>query len=215
MELAGLDRALARGNLLRRQVGQQRVVPPHQLVGDRHQLAEHLARRLRHADVVAHALRHLLDAVQPFEQRRRHHDLRLEAVGRHDVAADVEVEELIGAAELDVGLEEDRVVGLRERIEKLVERDRLAALVALLEVAALEHLRDVVLRGEPHPAEAAKRLQPFAVEPHLGLLRIEDLEDLRLVGLRRSAAISSGVSGGRVFERPVGSPISAVNEPTT
>ena len=63
-------------------------------------------------------------------------------------------------------------------------RNGLAGLVALLELAALEHLRDVVLRGEPHPAEAAKRFQPFAVEPHVGLVRIEDLEDLCLVRLR-------------------------------
>ena len=183
MQVACLYRAAASVNLVRRQIGQQRVVLPHQLVGDRHQLAEHLRRRVRHADVVAGALGHLLDAIQPLEQRRRHHDLRFEAVGRHEVAADVEVEELIGAAELDVSLQEDRVVRLGERVEELVERDRLTGLEALLEVASFEHLRDAVLRREAHPAEAAERLEPLAVEAHLRLLRIEDLEDLRLVGL--------------------------------
>ena len=141
-------------------VGEQQVVPPHQLVADRHELAEHLVGRLGDADVVAEALRHLLDAVQPLEQRRRHDHLRLEPVARHDVAADVEVEQLIGAAELDVGFEEHRVVRLRERIEELVHGDRLAGLVALLEVAALEHLRDVVARGQPDHALGAERAEP-------------------------------------------------------
>ena len=35
-----------------------------------------------------------------------------QAVGRHDVAADVEVEQLIGAAQFDVGLQEHGVVRL-------------------------------------------------------------------------------------------------------
>ena len=85
--------------------------------------------RLVDADVVVGALRHLLaddlavlDArVGALEERRRHHDLRLDAVARHEVAADEQVEELVGAAELDVALERDRVVALEERVEELVD----------------------------------------------------------------------------------------------
>ena len=40
-------------DLRRRHVGQQFVVAPHQLIGDRHQLAEHLSGSLRDAHVVA------------------------------------------------------------------------------------------------------------------------------------------------------------------
>ena len=120
---------------------------------------------LGHADVVAQALRHLLHAVQALEQRRRHHDLRLEPVGRHDVAADVEVEELIGAAELDVRFERHRVVRLRERIQELVHGDRLARLEALPELTPLEHLRDVVpgCELESRPS-LPSGLEPAAVE---------------------------------------------------
>ena len=64
-----------------------------------------------------------------------------------------------------------------------MQRDGLAGLVPLLEVAALEHLRNVVLRREAHPPVAAQRLEPLAVEPNLCLLRVEDLEDLGLVAL--------------------------------
>jgi hypothetical protein len=105
--------AAAPRQILGAHVGQQRVVLPHQLVRDRHELAEHLTCRFGDPDVVAEALRHLLDPVQPLEQRRRHHHLRLEIERRHDVASDIEVEELIGAAELHVGVEEHRVVRLR------------------------------------------------------------------------------------------------------
>src|SRR5882672_569915 len=54
---------------------QQVEVPPHELVGNTHELAEHLRRRLGNAYVVAERLRHLVHAVEPFEQRHRHHDL--------------------------------------------------------------------------------------------------------------------------------------------
>ena len=163
---------------------QQLVVAPHQLVGDRHQLAEHLVRRLGDADVVVERLRHLVDAVEPFEQRQRQDALRLLAVVPLQLAADQEVELLVGAAELDVGLQRDRVVALRERVEKLVDRDRLAALVALGEIVALEHARHRVLRGEPDHAVGAERRQPLRVERDLGLLAVEDHEHLVGVGLR-------------------------------
>jgi hypothetical protein len=68
-------------------------------------------------------------------------------------------------------------------VKKLVERDRLSGLEALLEVASFEHLRHAVLRREAHPPEAAQRLEPLAVESHLRLLRVENLEDLGLVRL--------------------------------
>ncbi len=64
-----------------------------------------------------------------------------------------------------------------------MQRDRLAALVALLEFPPFEHLRHVVLGREPDPAETAERFQPFAVEANLRFLCVEDLEDLGLVRL--------------------------------
>ena len=137
-----------------------------------------------------------------------------QVVARHDVAADVQVEELIGAAELDVRSERDRVVRLDKRIEKLVHRDRLAAVEALAEVAPLEHLRDVVRRRQLDQPVASEGNQPAAVEFDHGLHRIEQLEDLRLVRLGVALDLVV-VSGGRVFDRPLGSPIIAVKSPTT
>ena len=88
----------------RRDVGEQQVPVPHQGVGDRHRLAVDLARRILDRDRVAEALRHLLDAVGADEERHGEHDLRLHALFLHQVAADEQVEDLVVAAELDVGL---------------------------------------------------------------------------------------------------------------
>ena len=79
--------------------------------------------------------------------------------------------------------EVDRVVRLRQRIEELVDRNRLAGLVPLLEVAPLEHLRHVVARSEPDQPVGAERAQPAGIEVDHGLVAIEDREDLRFVGL--------------------------------
>ena len=104
-------------DLRRREVGAEHVVLPHQIVGDGHHLAEDLIGRFGDSDVIAERLRHLLHAVEPFEQRHGQHDLRLQAVLAHEVAPDQQVEELIGAAHLHIALQRDGVVRLRQRIE--------------------------------------------------------------------------------------------------
>ena len=95
-------------------------------VRDPHRPAEHLLRRGEQRDVVADRRAHLR-AVPREQERRRQHDLRLEAVVLHHLAAGEQVVELVGAAELDVGLDRDRVVRLHQRVEELRDRDRLAA----------------------------------------------------------------------------------------
>ena len=85
--------------------------------------------------------------------------------------------------QLDIRDEMDRVVALRERVEELVDADWLTGVVALPEIASLEHLGDVVFRRQMHPAGAPEGFEPFAVEADLGLCGIEKLEDLCLVRL--------------------------------
>ena len=63
-------------------------------------------------------------------------------------------------------------------------RDRLLFLEALVELLALQHLRDGKVRRQPDDALEAQRAQPFGVEAHLGLVAVEDAEDLLGVGLR-------------------------------
>ena len=100
------------------------------------------------ADLVAERLAHLLLAVEPGEDRHRHHDLRRLAVAGLDLAAEHQVEELVGAADLDVGLAPDRVVGLHQRVEQLEHRDRAVVADALGEVVAPQELVDRRAAGE-------------------------------------------------------------------
>ncbi len=76
------------------------------------------------ADVVAERLAHLLLPVEADEQRNRRANLRQLAVLALVLPPQQQIEELIAAAELDVGLDRDRIVRLRDGIEKLVQRDR-------------------------------------------------------------------------------------------
>ena len=98
---AAVSRA-ARRSRPRTAIAQQIEVLPHQLVADRHQFGEHVVGGVGDGDVVALRLRHLLDAVEAFEQRHRHDALRLLAVLGLQRAADEQVEFLVGAAELEV-----------------------------------------------------------------------------------------------------------------
>ena len=98
------------------------------------------------------------------------------------LAAHQQVELLVRASEFDIGFERHRIVALRDGIEQLVHGNRLLFLEALVEVFPLEHLRDRELCRQLYEAFVAKLAQPFAIEPHLGLVAVEDLEDLGLIG---------------------------------
>ena len=122
--------------------------------------------------------------------------------------ADQQVELLVGAAELDVGLERDRVVALHQRIQELVHRDRLPGLVALGEIVALEHAGDRVLGRELDHARGAHGAEPPGIEVNDGLFGVQDLEDLVLVGpgvglhFLRGQARAGGVLAGGVADHP-------------
>src|SRR5258705_7545301 len=111
-------------------------VAPHQLVRNRHQLPENSLRRLVDPDIVTQGFRHFLRAVQALEERHRENALLRLAVVLLQLASDQEIELLVRSSELDVGFHRDRIVALHERIEKLVDCDRLAGGIALGEVVA-------------------------------------------------------------------------------
>ena len=161
----------------------------------------------RERDVVPDRRAHLL-AVPREQKRSRQHDLRLEPVRLHHLAAGEQVVELVGAAELDVGLDRHRVVRLHERIEQLRDRDRLAGAVALVEVVALEHAGDGDDATEADDVGVAQLREPLAVVPHLEQLGIVAQDRLRLLEIdaarsrrsprrRGSGARSSGRTGRR------------------
>src|SRR5437660_5304910 len=110
--------------LLGIQAGYEPDVSLDQSVRDRHRLAVDLLGWLRQPDVVAQRLRHLLLAVGALEQRKHRDVLWLLSERLLDLASEQQVEELVGAADLHIGLDGNRVVGLAERIQDLVCADR-------------------------------------------------------------------------------------------
>ena len=183
--------AAQRPDLRRGAPAEQLVIAPHQRVRDAHQLAVLVPGRLVDAHVVPQRLGHLvaddlpvhLARVDSFQERPGQADLRELPVLLLQGAADEQVEELVGRAQLHVRFQRHRVVPLRQRVEQLVQRDRHLARISLLEVIPLQHARQRVLRRQLDEARRAQRQEPLAVEPHLGAAAIEQLEDLLLVRL--------------------------------
>ncbi len=64
-----------------------------------------------------------------------------------------------------------------------MDGNRLVRLVTLVEVIALQHARHGVLRRKPDEVCRTELIHPGGIECHLGLGRIQNLEDLCFIGL--------------------------------
>ena len=107
------------------------------------------------ADVVAVGLGHLAHAIGALEQRHGKRDLRLHTHLLHELATSEQVEELVGAAHLHVGLDLHGVEGLHHGIQELMQGDRRLRLVALGKVIALKDAGDGELGA--HLQQAGQR----------------------------------------------------------
>jgi hypothetical protein len=199
--------------LVERHVEAEQFEPaPHQLVTDLERLGHDVDGRLVDADIVAQGFRHLVDAVQSLEQRHGQYALRRLPMVLLQLPPHQQIELLVGAAQFDIGLQRNRVITLHQRVEELVDRDRLVAMVALGKVIALEHACHGVRCGEANHVDRRHPIHPRRVEHHLGAAAIEDAEYLFGVGFGITRDCSR-VSGGRVAFLPVGSPIMPVKSP--
>ena len=184
----------------------QAIVLADHLVRNRHGLTEHIGRRIGEADVVAVGLGHLAGAIGALEQRHGERDLRLHAHLLHELAAGKEVEELVAAAHLDVGLDLDRVVRLHDGVQELVQRDGRLGLIALGKVIALENAGDGELGGDREELLEVHGEHPVTVVDDGRLLGVEDLHGLgdvsRGVGLDLllGELRARGVLAGRVAD---------------
>ncbi len=135
------------------------------------------------ADGIAKRLRHLLYAVKPFDDGRHQHDLRGLAIVPLQLTAYQQVEFLIGAAQLDIALQCDRVVPLRQRVQHFVQGNRLLFFPAFVELIALQHLRNRKLRRQPDNALKTERVEPLGVKAYLSLLPVQNAKNLVGVAL--------------------------------
>ena len=121
--LPRFDAGLQLVQLFKGYIAQKLVVSQHELVGNGHELPEYDVGRLVYAHVVAVALAHLIDAVGAFEKGYGKHCLGLLAIRFLDLPAHEEVEDLVVAPKLHIGLERDRIVSLNKGIEEFVDAD--------------------------------------------------------------------------------------------
>ena len=135
------------------------------------------------ADVVVEALAHALYAVSAYKDRHEqallwllsHHGLKL--------SAEEQVELLVRAAELDIGLNDCGVVSLEEWVEELGDGDGPVGLEAIGEVLTGEDLSDGEAAGEGYDLGEGEVAEPLALPSDVGAVTVYDLEELVHVGL--------------------------------
>ena len=110
-----------------------------------------------------------LNAVETFEQGHDHDDLLRLAFFLLEIAADEDIEELVGAAEFDVGADFHGVPALHDGVLEFVEADFLAGVDAVAEVLALEHLLEGDAAVELEDFLEGHFSEPVAVVDDLGL----------------------------------------------
>ena len=156
----------------------------HERVVDGHHLPVDLVRLVGEPDPgLRLRLAHLL-AIQALEERDGEDLLRRLAELALELAAREDVEELIGAAHLDVGLGGDGVVRLQERVEQILDRDRRLLLHSFAELLALEHLLRGEAAGEIDDVFESELPEPLGLEDDPAAFLRHDHVELLHVGLR-------------------------------
>ena len=188
LELIGIGRAVGQSSVDLVDLGRgertgQTIVLANHLVGDGHGLAEHILGGVGQADVVAIGLGHLTNAIGALEQRHGERDLGLHTHLLHELATSEQVEELVGAAHLHVGLDLHGVESLHHGIQELMQGDRRLRLVALGKVIALKNAGDGELGAHLQQTGQVHRQDPVTVVHDGSLLGIQDLHSLAHVGL--------------------------------
>ena len=173
-----------RVDLVDRFRGSKAIVFHHQFIGNGHDFAEHIVRFIGKANVITVALRHLLNAIGAFEQRQGETNLRFLVHLLHELTTGKQVEQLVGAAQFNIGIDAYRIVGLHGGIEELVQADRLIVVVALRKIVTLKDACDREIGCDLQQTLKIERKQPFRIEAQRGLFRIEDLVRLLDIGLR-------------------------------
>ena len=207
MNLVGSQALFDSIDLIDRHGRSQTVVLHHQFIGNRHYLAEHIIRSIGKADVVAVALGHLLNAIGALQQRKRQAHLGLHAHLFHKLTASKQVEQLVGAAQLNICLDNHRVICLHDGIQELVEADWQLGRVAVMEVIALENASNGEVGSDLQKVFHAQGKNPFGIITKGGLFGVKNLEGLVNVSLSVFLNLftrklrTRGVAAGRVADK--------------
>ena len=93
---------------------------------------------------------------------------------------------MVGATQLNIGVDGDRVEGLHQRVEKLGQGDLLPGSVPFAEIVPLHYPGHGRRPGELDNVRECERRQPLGVVSDLGMLPVEDQVRLLQVRLRIS-----------------------------
>ena len=184
MKLPRFEIFLNVGKFRKRNRTEQFVIPDHKTIVDRHHLAKDLSCRIINADVVPQAFAHLVHAIEALKERHHDNGLGSLTVFFLELSPHEQVKLLVGAAELHIRLQHDRVIPLDQRVKELMNADRQLRLIALFEVLPFKHPGHGMLGSELDQVAGGHFRHPLAIKGDPGLLGIKDPVDLGLVGLR-------------------------------
>ncbi len=139
--------------------------------------------RLVNANRIPQRLRHLLHAVEPFQNRRSQYHLRFLSVSPLQFAPHLQVELLVSPAQLHVGLKRHRVISSYQRIASSCNEIGFSSESAY----GTPRARAVATPCISPPAEQAHPSswgRTSGDEIDHCLCRVENLENLRLIRLR-------------------------------
>src|SRR4029453_6372391 len=160
---------------------QQWIIAGHQLIGNAHQLPEHVWRGLVDRDKIAEALAHFFGAIQALENWKEKDDLLRQTFLPLEVAAYQDVKKLIRSAKLDIRFHHHRVPALHDRILNFVCADGLVVVNPGTEVLALQHLLQRNSTVQADDVFERHRSKPVAIANGLRARRIQNLERLLAV----------------------------------
>ena len=149
--------------LLRWDVREEFEVIGHHIIGDGHDLSEHFFGVFGDADVIAEAFAHAHFSVGADENGKCDADLWGHLGISLEVASDEKVVGLVGAAEFDVGPDDDGVVALHEAVHEFAEIDGALGFESFFKGVALESPVDGEFSGEAQGVVEGKLGEPVGV----------------------------------------------------
>ena len=181
-------------------VGQQREVVVDRRIANLLELGVHRKRILIEAHHIAEALAHLLNAIQPHQDRQQQAELGSLVEVALQVAAHGHIELLIGSPQLHIGVHSHRVVSLQQGIEEFMQGNRGPAAVALGEVVLGQHLAHGAGAEQADHRRQVHALQPLGVVANLQPTRGLEIQQRRVLWLvlPQLTQIGGGV-GGHLF----------------
>ena len=169
--------------LINRERRAKTVIHWNNLVSNRHDLAKHIIWLISQTNVVAIRLTHLLSAISTYKKRHGKRNLRLHVHITHKVTASKQVENLVVSAHLYICLNNNRIICLKNWINKFMESNWLLVVITIREVFSLKNTSNGELAHKTKHGLKVHRLNPVTVMNNGSSFWIKNLHCLVNIGL--------------------------------